>query len=319
MQSLLVADVVERFLVWTAANRRPKTVEHYRYQLGRFVAHVGRLRIDRLTPALLTSWARSPHPLQAVQRLCAWAFREERSIAVNPLHGMRKIKSAGRKRVLGAFEVVRLLRCADRPFRAFLLFLRETMARPQEARALTWADIAQADGGGAQAGAAQGAGAFFVVPFAKGYHLRADQDAERIIPISPRLARLLRRLGGAGNEPAAVILRDSRGRAWTANAVRCRMRRLRGRAGLGADRRGERIVCYSFRHTMATAAAAKGVRDWMLAGLLGHASTRTTARYVHLRPADLVEGAKALWEAKTANRPKIDLPGSPRTSADGAR
>jgi site-specific recombinase XerD len=41
------------------------------------------------------------------------------------------------------------------------------------------------------------------------------------------------------------------------------------------------------RHTGATAAVRAGIRDFALAELLGHASTRTTARYVHLQPDDL--------------------------------
>lgn len=316
MTSLVLSDCVERFLSWCRANRRPKTVEHYRYQLGRWVEAAPGLTLDRLTPALVTSLFRARHPIQALLRLCNWCHRDERTLTVNPLHGFKKPRGGARHRVLSRADVVRLLRGADRTFRQLLLVLRETMCRPQEARALRWADIESNRGGGADRGLAGRGDHWFHLPTAKGFELRADQGGERVLPISPRLGRLLGRLARKGVTLGEPILRDSKGRAWTNNAVRCRFRRLRVRLGFAADRRGERIVAYTLRHTGATNAVSAGVRDFLLAGLLGHASTRTTARYVHLRPADLVEGMKRVWERKPADAAKKDRPGLRRNASD---
>ena len=202
------------------------------------------------------------------------------------------------------------MRAADRTFRRVLLFLRETMCRPQEARVIRWIDAVDVNSVSRRNGSEGRSSTAFSLPTAKGFERRRDQSAERIIPISPRLGRLLERLARKGVTLTDPILKDSKGRPWTNNGVRCRFRRLRVRAGLAADRRGERVVAYTLRHTGATAAAAAGVRDFRLAALLGHVSPRTTERYVHLRPADLIDTAKVVWEAKTAQRPKKDRPGS---------
>lgn len=319
MVSLSVSSCVRRFLAWVNVNRRPKTHEHYRYQLGRFVKLHGRRRVTALTPAMLESFGRSAHLKQSVQRLCAWLHRSEKTLAANPLAGMPKPRTGMRKRILERVDVVRLLRAADRDFRPFLLVLRETMCRPQEARGLRWDDVCDGSNPGDGRRVTANDAGYLVLPAAKGYEWRRDQFAERVIPISPRLGRLLERLARRPVTLAGAMLINSLGRPWTSNAVRLRFRRLRFRLGLVADRRGERVVAYTLRHTTATAAAAAGVGTWMLAGMLGHSSPRTSERYVHPRPADLVNAAKVLWESKGAFRPKNDRPGSPRNRPDGSR
>ncbi len=316
MSSVLIRHCVERFLSWCQAKRRPRTVAHYRFQLAKLTRKFGSRRLGELSIALLDSFSQSCHLVQSVQRLCRWCHLIERSIASNPLQGMAKPKTGRRRRVLSSSESARLFRAADPTFRAFLLVLRESMCRPQEARALEWGWVETQSRQEWSCSSSPLSAHFFLLPTAKGFELRADQGAERIIPISPRLARLLGRLSRRGVTLTDVILRDSKGRAWTANAVRCRFRRLRVRAGLVADRRGEKVVAYTLRHTGATNAAAAGVRDFRLAALLGHASPRTTERYVHLRPADLIDAAKVAWEAKPARKPKNDAPSSLRTRPD---
>lgn len=306
MVSNALSACVQRFLTWVELNRKPATAAAYRYQLERFARWAGPIDVTAITPASVTSWNRTFHGVQAVQRLCNWLHREERSIAINPLHGMKKVPSGARRRTLDRGELAHLLRGADATFRAVLLFLRETMARPQEVRALTWADVAQVVAGDGRGGGDLRHAAYFTLADAKGFDRRSDRTGERVIPISPRLARLLGRLSLKGVTLSSPILKDSKGRPWTSNGIRCRMRRLRVRLGFTADRRGEKIVAYSLRHTGATAAVNAGVRDFLLAEALGHSSTRTTARYVHLKPADVCDGMKAVWELKRGNPRKID-------------
>ena len=316
MLSLRFDDCVVRFLEWCRVNRRPKTTASYKYQLERFGRWFGNGELGELSPARVTSFSRKFHVVQAVQRLCSWCHKEERSLTVNPLAGMRKPAMGTRKRTLDRGQVVKLMRAADACFRRFLIFAAESMARPQELRALKWGDMAAAAELRGDTAAAAPAPSHFELFGAKGFERRGDGATVRVIPISPRLVRLLGRLAAGGAGAGEFILKDSRGRPWTANAVRCRMRRLRERAGLLADRRGEKIVAYTFRHTGATAAAAAGLRDWLLAEALGHASPRTTDRYVHLRPADVVDGMQRVWEAKTGRRPENGLPRSSRNRPD---
>ena len=84
------------------------------------------------------------------------------------------------------------------------------------------------------------------------------------------------------------------GRPWTKDALALRFRRLRERVGIGADTRGEKLVLYSNRHTYLTAAATE-VSAPMLGLLADHTDPRTTRRYVHVSPDEiLAAGEKVL-------------------------
>jgi site-specific recombinase XerD len=65
------------------------------------------------------------------------------------------------------------------------------------------------------------------------------------------------------------------------------MDRVRERAGIGV-KGGEQIVLYSNRHTFGTEAAGR-ITDIELAELMGHTTTHTTKRYVHLNAERLRE------------------------------
>jgi site-specific recombinase XerD len=89
--------------------------------------------------------------------------------------------------------------------------------------------------------------------------------------------------------PDDFVFLDRRRRPWTANAVRCRMRRLREKLGLGPDENGENVVAYTLRHTAATRACTNGVPDRCLADIIDHTSTETTRRYQHPQLYHLAE------------------------------
>jgi integrase len=130
----------------------------------------------------------------------------------------------------------------------------------------------------------------FVLTDFKSRKRRKDKESVRIIPLDDRMVRLLDRLARRQSpSPDDYVLVNRHKRPWSANAVRCRMRRLRERIGLGPDERGEEIVAYTLRHTSATRASARGIRDKVLAELMGHTSTRTTQRYQHLQAEHLAE------------------------------
>ena len=63
----------------------------------------------------------------------------------------------------------------------------------------------------------------------------------------------------------------------------------------------ESIVTYSVRHSLATIAAAAGIRDRVLADIMGHTDTRTTARYLHLQVEHL---RRAMEILELSQRPK---------------
>lgn len=295
MPKLGVNEAVEMFLVNVSNYLKPSTVDLYRRYAAEFAkAHNG-LKLAEITPAAVTSWARTFHRQQAVRRLTAWATREAKILSVDPLDNMRKIRQGHRRRVLSAAERVTLRRASCRAFRDFLLALEETGARPQEIRSAKWENVRGHGGRPATRKDLSAGEAFFFFPTGKATDRRRDATAPRIIPVSIRLGRLLLRLLRRKElPPGRFIFGDTRNMPWSTNAVRCQMRRLRRRCQLDEDENGERVVCYSQRHTFATDAVAAGVKDFTLAELLGHASPTTTRRYVHLSPRDVCAAARSV-------------------------
>ncbi|MBV9075167.1 MAG: site-specific integrase [Acidobacteria bacterium] len=301
--SITLKRLVNQFLAWAEVALKPATVASYQHHLRRFVLVTKNKQVRSLRPMHLTRCQGSWHLWQAVQRMFNWAVDEAKIIRVNPFSRVRAPGRRQRKRILSPRELALFLRRSSRRARAFLLALRETFARPQEIRAVQWCDV-QSESPAVPVEVALPAGrALFVLHEYKDRARRADDSAPRVLLISRRLGRLLLRLRRRARSAEGPVFLNSRGRPWTKNAVRCLMRRLRRRLGYARDERGEQVVAYTFRHSRATLAAASGIVDRVLADLLGHVETRTTARYQHLNVQHLREALKRMA------KPACDRPG----------
>lgn len=294
MSNITLRSLINQFLRWSETTLAPATTSAYRHHLTRFLALTKNKRIRSLRPVHLTSAQRSWHDWQAVQRCFRWAVHEAELFKRNPFAKVRAPGRNQRKRILTPAELVRFLREAKRTARRYLLALRELAARPQEVRALRWCDLVSENPAVPVDDALKIGKAVFVLHDFKDRARRRDPDAPRVLLVTPRLGRLLLRLRAAGVQTGDVVFRNSRGMAWTKNAVRCLMRRLRKRLGIGPDERGERVCAYTIRHSMATLAAAHGVLDRVLADWLGHVETRTTKRYQHLCVGHIREALKRI-------------------------
>lgn len=282
MKTLTLKSLINQFLKWSETTLKPNTVNAYRHHLRCFLGKVKNKQVRSLRPIHLTSAQRSWHDWQAVQRLMSWAVNEAQVMKKNPFARVKAPGRNQRKRILTPGEMAKFLRGARRAWRGFLLAIRELGARPQEVRALTWADL-QSDNPAVSVEAALTAGtAVFVLWEFKDRSRRKDSTSPRVLMVTRRLGRLLFRLRRRSPTPEAAVFTNTRGLPWTKNAVRCMMRSLRRRLGFVPDQRGERIVAYTFRHSVATLAAAHGILDRALADWLGHVETRTTRRYQHL-------------------------------------
>lgn len=285
--SIRIRTVIRKFLSWAEGALSQATVNAYRHQLTKFNRQVPNKVVCRLRPIDLTAWAKSWHEVQAIVRVCNWAVHDAKLIRINPLGRVRKPARGMRRRILTPQELARLCRRSRPAPRCFLLALRETMARPQEIRAASW-DQLQADLPGMSIDDALASGhALIVQQEYKDCARRGDTSRPRVLLVSRRLGRLILRLGKTQTDRQGVIFKNSRGKAWTRNAVRCLLRRLRRRLQLASDARGENVTAYTVRHSLATWAAALGVVDRTLADLLGHVETRTTTRYLHLQVGHL--------------------------------
>lgn len=298
-----LASLQKHYLHWletevAAGRSRPRTLDYYRAELGSFVSEVGgRRKVETLIAWDLESRKRGWHRVQAVQRLFNWGVAVG-ILSSNPFAGVKRPRRGERTRVLDRLELIKLLRGARRPLRDVLQAQRYTLARPQEPRQLIWANFRP------------DLKAFVLDDF-KGKGMRADGARFRVLPIAPRLERLLLRLQRRSASPDAHVFLNTRGNPWKANALSLAVRRLCDRLGLNVGQ-GERVVPYTLRHTAATLATANGVSDRLLAELLGHASTETTARYQHLSTEHLRRGVEAATRPHPPDHyapPKLGLVG----------
>jgi len=289
------SHVATRFLSWADKCLARSTVNVYKHYFRRFVEHHGDLHVRKLQPAHLQEWADTWHATQAIKRLFNWALLDAGLVKRNPFERVKHPPKGQRRRIMNRKEMCIYLRRTAQDLRALLTMHRETFARPEELRVACWDDV-QFEGEKESLRQALLAGrAVIVLTDYKARKRRRLPSDPRVLLLSPRAGRLLVRLLDRAGDANGPIFLTSAGRAWTPNAVRCRLRRLRTKWKLARDKRGENVVPYTFRHTGATRAAAHGVRDRLLADILGHVETSTTRRYQHLDLEHLRTALGPLW------------------------
>lgn len=290
--------LINRFLKWARACLAKSTVDVYRHYFRRFVEYHGNMLIAKLKPMHLSEWAKTWHEAQAMKRLFNWALVDAELVKRNPFANVKHPPKGERKRIMGRAEMLAFLRSTSLDLRTLLLAHRETFARPQELRVATWESIQCEDRSITLQQSLQSGKACIVLHEFKARKRRRIASAPRVILLSPRVCRLLLRILERSSDAVGPIFRTAAGKAWSSNAVRCRLRRLRKRNCLTPDKHGENIVPYTFRHTGATLASAAGIRDRVLADILGHVETSTTHRYQHLSVDHLRAALAPLWNGE---------------------
>jgi integrase len=290
------SDLKKKFLSWAKEALSESSVNVYRHYLDRFEKRFGDPPLDKVKPAMLTRWAKTWHQCQAVKRLFIWAHTEAGLLDQNPLSHVKHPPKGHRRRIMSPLDTARLIRSVKPDLRLLLIGYRETMARPKELRVAKWENIKPDVASLKLRDALKTGRASLVYYEYKCRARRKDGERPRVIILSPRFCRLLLRLLDRSKSKRGYIFRTERRRPWTANGLRCRFRVIRRRLGIKRDSRGESIVPYTFRHTGATQAAAAGVRDRLLADMLGHVDAKTTARYQHLQVDHLRNAMTGIWD-----------------------
>jgi integrase len=291
-ERLQVSEVVRRFLAWLAQRSRPATVAYYTTYLERFARHVEDCDLGDVKRLHVETFSVKRGPLVAVKAFLRWCWQVAELLPANPAAHVRTPRLGRRCRVLSRAERVLIRRHCDRALYRALLAMEQTACRPQELRALTWSMV-RGPAGHAVPGADLGDGRhYFELRDYKSRDRRADPTRPRIIPITPRLGRLLNRLRRAGRWSDDVIFRSSSGRPWSANALRCAFRRLRRRLQRERDIDLAGVVPYTYRHTRATDLARAGLNAHQLREWMGHTRVETTAVYCHLTVEDMLQIAR---------------------------
>jgi len=193
----------------------------------------------------------------------------------NPVMGYIKPAARSRTRIVTPDEFQVLLRGAasNPPFRRVLIALRQTGCRPKEIRSLTWDMVDLKEG-------------FWILPKHKTITTQRH-PRPRFIPLPPVVWALCRWLDRRGRSASGHVFVNMHGAPYSKDTLVRLMDRLRKRSGMTAVA-GEQIVLYSHRHTFGTESVGK-VSDIELAELMGHTTTQTTKRYVHLNASRLRE------------------------------
>jgi integrase len=265
------------------------TLGWYRSQLGKLKAAAGTFPAAELRAPNLVSVELTYHFVRALKALYKWATDEDVALLDrDPFKKLKPPPCGERQRILSRAEMRRLYLACSRPMRRLLFVLSRTIARPGEIRALRWGDI-------------QWDRRLITLTKFKGKRRRRDGVKVRTIPLDRAALRMLRNIYERRQSPGpdAHVWLDRSGRPLTSNGLRCRMRRARVRAGLDPEGVEERVVCYTMRHTSATNATRRGVKDTTLGTIMGHARSSTTNRYQHLAGDDLVDAIDRL-----ATRPR---------------
>lgn len=305
---ITLKKVISSFLTWAERTLAKNTVLAYRYHLGLFLAATKNKQVRNLRPLHLTEWGKCWHDFQAVMRCFNWAVEQAKMVRKNPFEGIPMPCRNERKRILSPVQITRFLRSTSPTGRAFLIAMRESFARPQEIRAACWDDLCSEDPTIPIEVALPSGKALIVLREYKDRRRRKDSNRPRVLLVNARLGRQLMRLMACRDEAESHIWLNARGSPWTSSAIRCMMRRVRRRMGLGKDKHGENIVAYTMRHSQATLAASKGIVDRVLADIMGHVETRTTARYQHLNVQHLRQAVERLRCNRSTTRKNIIPP-----------
>ncbi len=283
---LAVWELCEKFLDWVEIHRAEKTFADYKDWLGRWVKEHGKRRAREIRSLDLEGWKTDlkqrglsnctvNHAIVAVKTCWSWGLKHD-LLPRNPLQKVPKLHAEGRERVFTGDEFSTFLRNGDPLFRQVLLFFRLTGIRPGEFCRLKWEEVDFDN--------------HVLVIRQHKSRRTAKVKKPRIIHLPPAAEKLLRwRLDHYGRGERVFL--NSDGQPWQYNALRCRIRRLRERAGIEPDENGEQIVLYTTRHTFGSRAAAAGVSDRRLAELMGHTDPKMTQKYIHLANPDLRKAA----------------------------
>jgi integrase/recombinase XerC len=268
----------DKFLAYAGEHNEPSTVEYYKRYIDSFLAKHKTLKVAKLKVHHVTEWLDANGwqgttrgcAIRAIKRPFQWAA-DEGHISASPIKTVKRVKTTRREVVISPAQWQQILDAAsDDAFRDFLLFIRETGARPQESRQVEARHFDEVNGRICWSGAEAPKG-----------------EVARTIYLTPDALALVKRL--AEKNPAGALLRNSQGKAWTKNAIVCRFRRVREKTGL------EGLVCYTMRHTFGTELLVNGVDSVVGAELMGHADrTQLANTYAKLaqNPQFLREAAK---------------------------
>lgn len=252
---LTLAELAAAYLDWNELNRSYATWKSRRVYLRWIVEPFGLERAVDLRPAHVEQTKRvhqgkAPksinHFVRAIKTLYNWAM-DQGILEANPVARVKGVPRAPVKRkAVSVLTAVRACRRgnASPPLGDFMRLLLYTGMRSGELAGLPWDAYDRANR------------ALIV-----GGHKTVGRSGQpRMIPLTARAVHLIERQEKGG----AAIFSDPDGRSLTRNAFAQRWKRARGDCA---------VTFHALRHTFVSQLLARGVPEWEVQRLVGHAST----------------------------------------------
>ena len=265
-------DLMDAFLSTMAIQGRSvKTIERYKYQLGRFMEAV-KTTTRKITVYHIRSWLAGEKERgikdstleglrQVLSSYFGWLFREG-LIEKNPIANVGVIKVAKKqKKIYSDVDFERLNQCCETlRDRAIVHFLRSTGCRISE---MTELDRRAVD-----------LDRLECVVHGKG-------DKERTVYMDAVTGMLIAQYLDSRKDTEDALFIGCRGERLQPGGVRVMLKALGKRAGV------EHVHPHKFRRTLATELTRHGMQIQEVANILGHEKLETTMKYVVLNKDDI--------------------------------
>ncbi|KAA5540096.1 site-specific integrase [Roseiconus nitratireducens] len=256
-----VYELSQCYLSWVEVHRKPGTYENHKRYLESFINAVGRtVKVSRLKRRHVTDWSEKyaatttqNDAISIVNRMFNWAIEKE-YFDYNPIANIKKPRRRRREIVYTPGQWQEIRKHATGPLVPLLDFLWLTGCRPLEARALERRHVHDH---------------LIIFPPDES---KGETDS-RVIFITDTVRRILLPL--LENGKSGPLFRNSKGRPWTKDAIKCRLNRISQKVGF-------RVIAYGARHSYATNALIRSVDAVSLSHLMGHRDTRMINNYAHL-------------------------------------
>lgn len=271
-----VDELFDAYLEFVQRNRAPETYQRYRKCLSDFNRSVPNKRIHDLKPHDVQRWldthswgpTSQRNAIKTIKAALNWAV-EGGLIGASPLARMKAPAATPREILVSEEQWAIVQKTAKPDLLDILTFLRETGARPQEARTI------------------------------EAEHVRGDRimlpkrDSKggvynRVIWLTEKAQAIIQRRMGDGK-----LFRTALGKPWSNH----RLRQCCAEMKLSFP-----FVAYALRHTYITDALERGVDPITLANLVGHRDLSMIAKtYSHLihRPDHLRDAARKATTSPT--------------------
>jgi integrase len=209
-------------------------------------------------------------------------------ISKNPLQGMRlpASRSRGAEILISDADHKRLLTAVPEDLKLVLIALRHTGTRPSniwraEARNLDREQQVLVYGD------------WNTDPDTPAHKTAKKTGRPLVVHLTPVVFEMCCRL--ADKYPAGPLFRTAKGEPWNRTKLASRLLCYTKKLGLN------NVVCYSYRHTVATELLSQGVPDAKVAAILGHTGTDMIYRHYGHLGADI----RQLSDTLTLHRPVL--------------